>query len=66
MAINGKVYINKPGSVFDCYDLRTGSLLYEKPGTISRGLQLNAPTITGQGEVFVTEAHLLQRHTCGN
>jgi hypothetical protein len=36
----GNVYYNMPGSVFDCVDLRTGQLLYEKPGTITLGQYL--------------------------
>jgi hypothetical protein len=49
VVMTGRVYINKPGAVFDCYDLRTGELLYEAPGTISVGQHLRA---TSHGLVF--------------
>ncbi|MFB3888397.1 MAG: hypothetical protein ACE14S_02835 [Candidatus Bathyarchaeia archaeon] len=55
----GRVFINRPGSVFDCYDLRTGKLIYEKPGSISRGQHLKAATIAGQGNVLNVEASVV-------
>ena len=42
--LNGKVYYNMPGGVFQCVDLRTGQMLYEKPGTITLGQTLRPTT----------------------
>jgi outer membrane protein assembly factor BamB len=35
--MEGKVYYNQPGGYFHCVDLRTGELLWEKPGSVTMG-----------------------------
>jgi hypothetical protein len=40
----GSVYYNMPGGVFRRQDIRTGEILWEKPGSISHGQHLIAET----------------------
>jgi outer membrane protein assembly factor BamB len=40
----GRVYYNMPGGVFHCVDLRTGELLWEKPGSITLGQHIRPTT----------------------